>query len=819
MFASTRFEIRFAWRNILGNVGRSLVVFFTLTIVAALTVTMVTIDDSFRQLFTHDRTETYLDIDLVMTYDANSTTRIMNKRTITEEYADRFSFYASFFNFYAGIGIGEELTYAQILSSSVAEMERVIQTDLPSLAAGEAVVTRSFADEHRLAAGDSFDLYVGGNAYPHRIETISDDVGLFKGDVVFVNKTELLDLIYGASNLGNLGNTIYFALRPGVDLAETVTLLSAEPEYASFVFTETVNAPDIARMATFNSSIFFGIGLMAIIALVLVLRSVFPILFRDFAPQIGVIQTLGGSDRFTFRVWLWEFAIILVFAVPIGLLLAWSGINMARRFIDVTGFVTLDPLLTLIALGLLGGLILIELALRFHRLRRRSSVALSTDRKSERQPASLVFFAASAVLLAVNRIGAWYPSPWGRLAETALMLLCIFSGMSVLLSGLGRWSRTIPTKSAFRLFTIRHLAGDRVTHNALKVATMSIVVIAVTLMLNNFIVIATASVQDQLKTDYVLSNIFDYDPALKTEIETRYGPASVDEAIFYTMVVMSTDTGEKRLRFAFSLDADAIERSFDFAIDPGARERFADTSRPQVLLPISLGRVYNLTEGDEVTLRISKDLPEATFVVAGFIDTYFDSIAITNLISVPSYQDVAPVNALLINVEGDGEIAAAMIRDYASRMYFLLDVEETFTEISGLFLSIADYMMIIGWAVVFCFVVVILNNAVLVFDAMKSDYARLITLGAGRGTLYGLFAAEAGILAAFAALAATVIVIVFFPAMPELMLLFDNYKIIPLDPAKTVYAIGAGVLVFLIGYGTYFVKVGRMRITDEIKKY
>jgi len=136
-----------------------------------------------------------------------------------------------------------------------------------------------------------------------------------------------------------------------------------------------------------------------------------------------------------------------------------------------------------------------------------------------------------------------------------------------------------------------------------------------------------------------------------------------------------------------------------------------------------------------------------------------------------------------------------------------------------LFLSIADYMMIIGWAVVFCFVVVILNNAVLVFDAMKSDYARLITLGASRHTLYGLFAAEAGILAVFAALAATAIVVVFFPAMPELMLLFDNYKIIPLDPVKTIFAIGAGVLVFLIGYGTYFVKVGRMRITDEIKKY
>ena len=819
MFASTRFEIRFAGRNILGNIGRSLVVFFTLTIVAALAVTMITIDDSFRQMFTLDQTETYLDVDLVMTYDANSTTRIMNKRTIAEKYADRFSFFASFFNFYAGVGVGEEVAYAQVMSSSVAEMERVIRTDLPSLAVGKAVVTRSFAEDHGLAAGDTFDLYVGGTGYPHRIEAVADDVGLFEGDVVFVNKTALLDLIYGTDNLGNLGNTLYFALRPGVDLQETIDLLSAEPEYASFVFTEVVNDADIARMATFNSSIFLGIGLMAIITLVLVLRSVFPILFRDIAPQIGVIQTLGGSDRFAFRVWLWEFTIILLFAVPLGLLIAWVGINLSRPFVGIQGFVRLDPLLTLIAVGSLAGLILAELAVRFRRLRRRSAVGLSTDRKSERSTVSPWTFAVAVVLLAVNRIGAWYATPWGRLAETAFLLLSAFSGLSLLLASLAPISRRIPKKSAFGLFTIRHLASDRIAHNALKVATMAIVVIAVTLMLNHFIVVATASVGDQLKADYVLSNIFDYDPALKTEIESRYGPTAVDEAHFYTKVVLKTGTGEKRLRFAFSLEADAIERYFDFAIDPGARERFADTSRPQVLLPVSLGRVYRLEEGDEVQLRISKDLPEATFVVAGFIDTYFDSIAITNLIGVPGYQDAAPVNALLINVSDDGETAAAMVKDYASRMYYLLDVEETFTDISRMFLSIADYMMIIGWAVAFCFVVVILNNAVLVFDAMKSDYARLITLGASRGNLVGLFAAEAGILAAFAALAATAIVLVFFPAMPELMLLFDNYKVIPLDPLKTVLAIGAGVLVFLFGYGTYFVKVGRMRITDEIKKY
>ncbi|MFA5006201.1 MAG: hypothetical protein WC509_01850 [Candidatus Izemoplasmatales bacterium] len=817
MFASIGFELRVAWRNLTRNLGRSVVILFTMTLISALMIAGFTIDDTFRQIFTMERLEKYHDVDIVMTYDANSTTRIINRRTIAENYADLFVFQASFFNLNAGVEIAGKMSYAQIYSSSIPEMERVIETDLPSIGVGEAIVSRSFAEGEGLTQGSSIDLFVGGTAVPHRVVAVVDDVGILKGDAVFVEKAALLEAIYGIANLGNLGNTMYFALKPGIDADAAIALLAANPEYASFEFTVVMDEADIARGAAFNSSIFIGVGAMALVALALVLRSVFPILFRDFTQQFGVVRILGGSSRFAFRVWIWQFAILLLGACPTGALLAWYAFSIAAPIAGVDGNIALNPGLTAAAIAAIVMFVVIELSIRFVVLRRRSSVSLSHDARAERESAVVIPFVAALTVIVLLHAFGWHQSPWGRLAETACMIGIVFSGSGLLLKVVSAGFRHRP--SAFGLFTARHLASDRVAHNSLKVAIMVIMAIAITSMLNLFVMIATDTVGEQIKADYILANVFDYDPSLKEEIVREYQPETISEAVFYSGVVLHTGEGEKRFRYILSMDGAALDDYLDFDIEEAARIRFSDTTRLQVLLPVSLGKVYQLREGDEVTLAISKDLPAATAVVAGFIDTYYDGIAILNIVSVPAYAEVAPINALLLNVEDDDVAAAAMIRTYASRMYFLIDVREVFTETADLFFDVTDYLTLIGWAVVLCFAIVLLNNAILVFDATKADYARLMTLGAGRSILLRLFAGEAAILATIAAIGSWTLAAFFFPIMPELMLLVNNYKVIPFDPTQAAFSIGAGILVFLIGYGTYFVKVRRMRIIDEIKRY
>ncbi len=820
MSASTfSFKLRFAFRNIVGNIGRSLVVFFTMTIVAALVVTGFCLDDAFRKMFTLQQTETYLDVDFVMSFDANSQTRIINKRIITQKYADHFRFYASFFNIYAYLETTAGTDYIKVMASSVAEMENVIDYDLPSLAAYEAVIPDSFAAAYQLAPGDGFDLYIGGDPIRYIVKAIIPDRGLFKDKTVFVDKTELLEIVYGVDNLGNLGNTVYFSLASGVDIDAAMADLLAEDAYSSFVFTKVVDETEIARMASFNASIFAGIGVMAILALILVLRSVFPILFKEFTAQIGVIKTLGGSDRFAFHVWLLEFALILAGAIPIGMLLSWSLFQLAGPVIGVQGLVTFNPWLILAAVASLLLFLFAELFFRFRKLKQQAAIALSSDRRAEAVTSPALVFVISLVLIAVNRLTGWWMSPIFRLAEILLILLASFAGMSALLTAIAGLARKTKSHSTFGLFTARHLAGDKVAHNALKVGAMSIIVIAVTLMLNNFIIIATDEFRNQITADYVLTNIFDYDEDLRTEIMTEFAPESVDEGSFYRNAVFMSGGYEKRIQYLISLDFERMGDYFSFSIDTSVGTLFADRTKAYILLPIAIGKVYGVKEGDEVQLKISKDLPDVTFTVAGFLDTYYDSIAITNLVNVDAYADLAPVNALLMNAADGEAFATAIVKRYSTNMYFLFNADEVIADVTDMYLSIANYLTIIGWAVVFCFMIVILNNAVLVFDAMKADYARLMVLGVSGSKLNGMFAAEAGIMTAIAAVTAIINIALFFPAMPELMLLFRNYKRISLEWPIALIGVGGGILVFLIGYGSYFFKVRRLRIVEEIKKY
>jgi hypothetical protein len=813
------FELRFAVRNVFGNFVRSFVVFFTLTVISTLAVVGFCIDDSLQQIFTYAQTEQYLDIDLVMSYDANSTTRIMNRRTILRDYADRFDFVASFFNFYAVVESGDQTVYVDVMSSSVAEMERVIDADLPSLHARETIITESLAEEQGLRTGDTIDLYLGDTAYAFLVVGIVADRGLFKGDVIFADKADLLELVYGVSSLDNIGNTMYFSLAEGESADDAIAAISAEPEYSSFVWTKVVDEVAIARMARFNSSIFFGLGIMALVALALVLRSVFPILFRDLSAQFGVIRILGGSSRFAFRVWIMEFVIILAGAVPLGIGIAGVVFRVAESVVGVSTPVRLDPLLASMAILSVVLSIFLELSIRFFHLRRRSSVALGTDHRMEKVPVRIVPFVLAIILIVLGRILGTWTDPWGRLAEVAFVLVAAFTGCGLLLKTIAVIVGKVRATSAFGLFSVRHLASDRIVHNTLKVATMAIVVIAITVLLNNFIVLATDDFVGDVDTDFVLTNIYDYEPSLKEEIVSEYDAVSADEALLYTKVLLSTDEGEKRLRFVFSLEGEALERHFHFDIDSSALERFADSTTPAILLPVSLGKVYGLSEGDEVKLAISNELSETTFMVAGFIDTYFDSIAFTNLISLPAYADITPVNSLVLDTGGDDGIATSIVKAYSSRMYYLIDIDDTIQENVDMFRSVARYMTLIGWSVVFCFLIVMLDNALLVYDAMKSDYARLLTLGAGLKGLFGIFLRESAVLMVSAALVSTFVLAFFFPAMPELMLLFDNYKVIPFDAGLAGFAVGAGLLVFLLGYGSHFIRAMRMHVVDEIKRY
>jgi len=149
-------------------------------------------------------------------------------------------------------------------------------------------------------------------------------------------------------------------------------------------------------------------------------------------------------------------------------------------------------------------------------------------------------------------------------------------------------------------------------------------------------------------------------------------------------------------------------------------------------------------------------------------------------------------------------------------MYYVLDMDKMAAQIGSVFEAASDMFLVLTSVMIASFLVIIVNNSVLVFYTLKKDYARLKTIGVSKRE----FAINTG----KEALLAVVIVMPFIVLqtfvlseyMPNIMLYFDFYK--KIVPEFTTLAI-AVILVFvsfLASYSLYYAKIAKLGIIEEI---
>ena len=166
MTTSWKFKLKFAFRNATFKKGRFVVIVFTLIMMVMLSVMMFALKNYLIDIFTLEYREQYQDVDLVLTYDNYSTSRIVNVRTIKQKYAEYFDFYATFFNLHSLVKVGEQTQYTQIMSSSLGEFEQVIKCDVDALNPGELFITASLAAKLKLNENASLFLEINNQDWP-----------------------------------------------------------------------------------------------------------------------------------------------------------------------------------------------------------------------------------------------------------------------------------------------------------------------------------------------------------------------------------------------------------------------------------------------------------------------------------------------------------------------------------------------------------------------------------------------------------------------------------------------------------------------------
>lgn len=816
------FRLRFAIRNITKYPGRSLVVLLTLILSMVLFIFVICMNNVLYQIFYNNAQEQYINVDLTLTYDSNSDARILSSRKIEEEYDEYYNFSACFFNYYSLVSADETNFYSQVFSASVNDLENVIDYDLETLFATEAFITETLASKYMLSVGDKITLYARGVELEYTIKQIVADRGLFADDTIFVRKKELIESFYGTTTY--IGNIVYFDLKDNINPSDVISILNDDSEYADFVAARTVNPDKISASTTNVSSVYIGVGLIVLFVIVFVLNSLFPLLFKDFRQQMGVIQTLGGNHRFSLSIWLLQFLIFGLLAIPLGIGLAYLLFSKGAEVVGIATPIVFQIEYIVMAIGFFIIFIGFEVVYRFIQLTRRSSVAISYDRRHQTTKSMRIILAGSTILLIMQLIFHPFAEQYNALVTVILILMIIFSFSDFALELVGGIAKKAHKPSAFSLFGAKNLHENLTIHNSLKVALISTIGIAITLTTWFFVNTETEANASRVIGDYILTNIVDYDEALKNDITETYALNSIDEAIVYQSTAMHfVYRGEERrenISFFISIPFGNMDSYFDFQYEGDVANKLTNTDIPYIVLPKTLAKMNELEIGDQVTMELSREIPTMTFTIAGFIDTNFDEIIFSNLYILEDNATSDLTNSLFINtIASDETIKIEIIKQYAARMYYLVECAELIAGIKEQISEITDYLSILILAISGALIIIIINNSLMVFYAMKSDYAKMMVLGLSNHELMKQLLWEVFIMAFIVLLTSVVGAFFIVDNLGALMLFGKYYKMIEATIPEIIGRVLLGVIAFILSYGIYLVKSNSIEAIAEIKRF
>ncbi|MDD3113402.1 MAG: ABC transporter permease [Candidatus Izemoplasmatales bacterium] len=821
MISPRAFKIRLAVRNVLVHKGGTFAVFLSLGLVMMFAIALLNIRPFFVQIFHLDAEERYLDTDLVMTFDENATARLINRRTMQNDYSDTIESALSFFNLHVFTETEADVFYVELMSALPHEMELLIDTDLKYLSPGDIVVTFSLAERYQLALGDQMTIQMLDRTYTYQIKDIVADQGLFSGHKLFVDKTALIADFFGIPIGDNLGNTVYIDVNEAMNASDVLVLLEADPEYSSYKLFLAEDKEAIANQTRLSSAVFSGLGLMIFLTMIVVLHSLFPTMTKRIERELGLVRIFGGNPRIMRDVFLIQLLIGLLLSLPIGIGGSLLIFNLTARAYQVDGWIRLGWLETIGAVLFVTGFVLIEVLVCFRKLKKQSEVAMTSDDRYEKQSSSVWVF----LVLLILTILIYIVKPFGWKVDALIMIvlsvMTAFIGISVLLKIVTNGLRQRKRASLFRLFTLKHLHDNKLIHHSLRVLFIAFAAILIALSVRVYIAEEESRIQNQVNLDYIMLNIFDYQESLRLELENDYEISAKPSVIYEKVLLMNAGTDHEQadtLDFFVSMDMTDFNELFCFELTMSLEARYLEEEIPFVLLPIRYFYTRGLKIGDQVTLQLNKTHGIINLEVAGFLDTSFDEIAYTNIATLEEIASDYPVNSLVIDANGETDLLKQLANRYGSKMYYVLSFTELAESIGSVFTTAGDLFMIITAAMILSFLVVVINNLSLVFQSMKKEYAKLKTLGVKNRDFLINILKEALLTGLIVSLFVLGEVWVLVTALPRIMLFFNYYR--EIVPGWSTLMLGGAIMIFAfcVSYGLNYFRLKRMDLIHEIRQ-
>jgi hypothetical protein len=803
-----QFILLLAKRNILANKKTTAVIIITLSLIFAIFMMMLGIRGIYKDIFTKEFEYEYENVDIVITYDEYSLARFINKRYITQNY-EEVDYALAFFNLQVLLGHSDDLFYGQLHSALSHELEILLDIDV-DIENDEMLITESLAFSQGLKIGDRINFSVFGKEFTYTIATITPDKGVFRGNAFFIDKADLLQTIYGMDYLNNFGNVIYVKTDNIENVYEQLTL---DETYSDYGIRLVVDEERIDALISEYISIISLAGVIVLVALAIILNSLFLIVVRDIYQEIGVFDTLGDNKKTGYIVCYFQWLIYIGISFLIGTIIAHIVANIGGQIYGIKEFLLINPLIILLTLLIIISLIILNNYLLIKKFYKKNSINKIKDKRFVLAKANYFIQALSLLVLLMTLIVKPFDTKFNALiiVATSIYLSLVFS--IILLRIISRILSK--NKTVFALFNTKHMDLNKNIHQALNVIFIALMVVTIMLTVRFFISDQIEEVRANNKFNLVMTNIQDYNENLIDEIKT-YDVTNADPVLIYSDVLVSLASNDNFLiRMFVSIEQSAFNDYYGDDIS-FVDEDIKNSELPYVLLSSSYKEVYELKVGDLISIDLNPEIRDFTFILGGFLDSEFDQFAYTNL-SEKLTEYSLQYNAIMINSDNPEAAMSELIKGFGSRMYYLIDGQAELEKQISRSYSVLDLFTVLTFFIVSSFMFVVFNNTLLKFYSLKNDYSKIKVLGLADKFNFSNLIKEFFVLFGCLIIVGTIEIIILSRYLREVLLFFDYYKHMTADVHITIFSYVLIFISLLLSYIYYYFKVKSISLSEEIR--
>lgn len=616
------------------------------------------------------------------------------------------------------------------------------------------VVSSKFASEHDLGIGDEITLTILGNPLTFSIEGIAKDEGFFASTDMLVNMKGIVRYflyelkLFAMPDTVELCTTVLVKASEGVDIDALRDRLATAPSLSALNVERAINGERIQNVSRLESMITFITALLLMLVGIALIFTAFSIYVSKRLHNIALFKSIGANSATLVGSLLLEGILYALIGSPFGILLAKLLVKRICVVLELGYIATMTPSMWLPSIAMSVVCIALAIVVPSLRLARESVDSLLRGQISQKKHDALpIIFISLAGAIATSLCFAFLPKTDYMalaIADMLFILTLIFFATPYFCNLFGFTSSKILDKlprqnfSSVALRTIRRNDGFK---NMTRIVTVGALILTC---------IGTMLDALNVQVKYV-SNVLDFDFAVIAPSNAR-----IEDDLQSIDGVKKTS----RCYFKFSSSAGYVGNNvLAFEDDPGKYLHLegkgyvprGKLEGNQLIITEGIARAYDLKEGDLTSFVVNHK--EREFQIAQIID-----FPLPFLIVDAKYCEL---DCYLIVVDTEDEAKEAAYKQiqttYSQKFYPVVTtryflskgVETKFIELGFSFVYIISAFVAFG----------IFNSVIDNVRKRRKEYEILASLGATKGKIAGLIAAE---LAASVLISAIIVTAAYF---------------------------------------------------------